>query len=259
MPITVSGDGTVLTKTSFQTQVSRNPLVERQPVQVEFSHDLPDIPVMPQTLLILDLLIQEPCVDLREVSRVVLGDLGATLQILRLAGREYGNAEGRPTRVEDCIADIGLEACLKAVSAQTVANDGRRTSVGEFWAHSREIAEYSRMVAEDMPGINPDEAYLTGLLHAIGMLPALLGWREAGITDGALAGLRIAKRWSLPHPVMELFNEMHLTGYATRWSGIVQKAHLRATRSSINCPFERGLRPQLQRDGTTQPEPVNLL
>jgi HD-like signal output (HDOD) protein len=249
----------VLTKTSFQTQVSRNPLVERQPVQAEFSRDLPDIPAMTQTLLILELLIQEPCVDLREVSRVVLGDLGATLQILRLAGREHGHAEGRPTRIEDCIADIGLQACLKAVSAQTIAKDGRRTEIGEFWAHSREIAEYSKIVAEDMPGINPEEAYLAGLLHALGMLPTLLGWREAGITDGALAGLRIAKRWSLPHPVMELFNEMHLTGYATRWSGIVQKAHLRATRSSINCPFERSLRPQLHRDGTTLPEPLSIL
>ena len=244
----------MLTKTQFQTQVSRNPLVERQPLQVEVSRDLPDVPVLTQTLLILELLLQESCVDLREVSHVVLGDLGATLQILRLAGREYGNVEGRPTRIEDCIADIGLQACLKAVSAQTIANDGRKTAIGEFWAHCREIAEYSKMVAEDMPGVNPDEAYLTGLLHAMGMLPTLLGWREAGITDGALAGLRIAKRWSLPHCVMELFNEMHLTGYATRWSGVVQKAHLRATRSSIDCPFERGLRPQLHREEASQPE-----
>jgi HD-like signal output (HDOD) protein len=248
----------VLTKTSFQAQVSRNPLVERRPVQLEYSRDLPDVPVMPQTLLILDLLVQEPCVDLREVSRVVLGDLGATLQILRLAGREYGNAEGRPARIEDCIADIGLEACLKAASAQIVASDGQRTSVGEFWAHAKEIAEYSKIVAEDMPGINPEEAYLIGLLHTLGSLPGLLGWREAGISDGALAGLRIAKRWSLPNSVMELFNEMHLTGYATRWSGIVQKAHLRATRSSVNCPFERSLRPHLHRDGPAQTEPADL-
>ena len=249
----------MLTKTSFQTQVSRNPLVERQPLQVEFSRnlrDLPDIPVLTQTLLILELLIQEPCVDLREVSRVVLGDVGATLQILRLAGREYGDAEGRPTRIEDCISDIGLQACLKAVSAQTIANDGRRTAIGEFWAHCREIAEYSKIVAAEMPGINPDEAYLTGLLHAIGLLPGLLGWREAGVADGTLAGLRIAKRWSLPHFVMEFFNEMHLTGYATRWSGIVQKAHHRATHSSIDCPFERGLRPHLHCEGASQPEGV---
>jgi HD-like signal output (HDOD) protein len=252
----VSGDGTVLTKTQFQTQVSRNPLVERQPLQVEVARELPDVPVLTQTLLILELLLQEPCVDLREVTHVVLGDLGATLQILRLAGREYGNGEGRPTRIEDCIADIGLEACLRAVSAQTIAHDGRRTAIGEFWAHSREIAEYSRMVAQDMPGINPEEAYLTGLLHALGMLPGLLGWREAGITDGALAGLRIAKRWSLPDCIMEFFNEMHLTGYATRWSGIVQKAHLRATRSAIDCPFEQSLRPQLHRDGAREPEAV---
>jgi hypothetical protein len=232
--------------------------VELQPSQVEFVQDLPGIPILPKTLLLLDLMVQEPCVDLREMSQLVLSDLGAALQILRLAGREYGNAEGRPIRIEDCISELGLEACLKAVSAQTFARDGRQHAIAEFWDHSREIAQHSRLVADEMLDGYPEEAYLAGLLHAIGLLPELLGWSESGEADAALVGLRFATRWSLPACVTEFFREVHFTGYPALWSGIVREAHQRANRSSIDCPFEQGLRPHLVWNGTGQPGQANF-
>jgi HD-like signal output (HDOD) protein len=243
----------VLTKNALETPAGTNSLVERQPLRVEFAanlSDFPDLPVLPETLLLLELKLHEPCVDLREMSQLVLGDLGAALQIMRLAGREYGNADGRPARIEDCIADLGLEACLDAVSAKTVTRDSYH-AITETWAHCREIAEYARLVAEEMPEINPEEAYLVGLLHTIGSLPAVLGWnwRESGAVDDTLAGFRMARRWSLPRCVMEFFCEMHLPGYATRWMPVVEAAHERANRSSLDCPFEQGIRPRLHRCG----------
>jgi len=219
-------------------------LVERQPAQAGASLNLPNIPVLSETLLVLDLMVQQRSADLREVARLVLGDVGATLQILRLAGREYGIGEGRPERIEDCISDLGLQPCLEAMGAQTVSRDIAHQAIAEFWAHSREIAEYSRLVAEEIPDVNPDEAYLVGLLHALGLLPALLGWRDAVAAGGALAGLMLAKRWALPHCVLDFFTETHTTGYPTRWSEIVRKAHHRANKSSVHCGFG-GLRPYL--------------
>ena len=237
----------MLNKTPFGFPARRDSLVDRQPLQVAASPDLPDTPVMPETLLLLDLMVQETCVDLRRMSQLVLADVGATLQILRLAGRHYGTAEDRPTRIEDCISDLGLRACLKAVSAQTLSRHGRQNELAAFWEHSRDVASHARLVAQDMPDVDPEAAYLAGLLHGIGALPALLGWKDSGVTDPALAGVRLAKRWSLPACVTELFKEMQLPEYATGWSGIVRKAHLRGTRSCADCPFEQDLRPRLHR------------
>lgn len=247
LPITVSGDGTVLKETPQSIHSRRDSLTERQPLQVEAVHDLPDTPVLPETLLMLDLLVQEPCVDLRQMSQLVLADMGATLQILRLAGREYGMAEDRPTRIADCISDLGLRACLKAVSAQTIARHGRKNEIVAFWEHSRDVADQSRLVAQSMGEIDPEEAYLAGLFHGLGSLPALLGWRESAAVDPALAGLRLAKRWSLPTCVTEFCGEMQLPGFETRWSGIVRKAHLRGDRYSGPCLFDEELRPRLYR------------
>ena len=181
------------------------------------------------------------------MSQVVLADVGATLQILRLAGREYGMAEDRPVRVEDCISDLGLRACLKVVSAQTITRHGRQNELAAFWEHSREVASHAKLIAEELPEIDPHEAYLAGLLHGIGSLPALLGWKDSGVADPALTGVRLAKRLPLPTCITELCNEMQLPEYASGWSGIVRKAHARGTRSSSHCLFEQDLRPRLHR------------
>jgi HD-like signal output (HDOD) protein len=228
---------------------------QRQPLLVgegsQHVSDLPGLPVMPETLLLLELKLQEHCVDLREASQLVLSDLGATLQILCLAGREYGNADGRPTRIEDCISDLGLQACLEAISSESRMPGSRSQAVAETWVHSRAIADYARVAAEETADINPEEAYLVGLLHLIGTLPRLLCWerRESGIADAALIAFRLSRKWALPPCVMEFFCEMHLPGHATRWTAIMRSAHQRANRSPVECSFQNGMRPRLHRCG----------
>jgi HD-like signal output (HDOD) protein len=239
----------VLNKNVYRTRTGRYALVESQPFQPEFAHQLPGVPALPETLLLMDLKMHESCVDLRELSQLVLNDLGATLQILRLAGLEYGGAEDRPNRIEDCISGLGLQACLEAASARTVTCGSRHQAIAETWSHSRMIAQCARIVAEDMPGTNPDEAYLVGFFHAIGMLPSVLGWdwREPGPADGALAGYRMARSWFLPQCVIDFFAEINTPAAPRRWSGIVRTAHRLSERSPMNCLFEQSLRPQLHR------------
>jgi len=237
----------VLPKTTRRANSDYAPIAEFQPWQVDFSDDLPNIPVLPATLLSLDLEIQERSIDLRAVSHLILSDLGATLQILRLAGREYACAEFRPCRIEDCIADLGIHVCMEAVSAQAMARAYGHSAVAETWAHSREIALHSRQIAEELPDANPDEAYLAGLLHTIGLLPAVLGWASSkhGVSDFALAGFKLAKKWSLAPFVVKFLSEMHEDRCTTPLPEIVQEAHRRASRSAIHCPMEQDLRPHL--------------
>jgi HD-like signal output (HDOD) protein len=254
----------VLTETALQTDST--PPAQPKPALVESApnvsgffdrfnstgrSDLPGLPVMPETLLLLELKLYEPCVNLREFSELVLSDLGAAVQVLRLAGREYGNAEGRPSRIEDCIADLGLEACVEAVAAQPLTRDSNYHAIVETWTHSREIAHYTRLAAEETSDVNPEEAYLVGLLHAIGTLPSLLSWpvKDAGAVDATLAGFRMARSWALPAGVMEFFCEMSLPGYTPHWSALVRAAHQRASRSSIDCSFQNNIRPHLHRCG----------
>lgn len=236
-------------KTVRRAELGGNAIADSLPWEVEFAQDLPGVPVMPETLLRLDLEAQERSVDLRAVTEVVLSDLGATVQIFRLAGQEYGNGEGSPTRIEDCISGLGVSACLEAVSAETIAHDHRYTAVTETWAHSREIARYAKLVADEMQDVNPDEAYLVGLFHSIALLPPVLGWfgSEGRTIDFARAGFQMAKQWALPRFAVDYFNGTERDKSGSPWAEIVSKAHRYANKSSIPCPLERGARPLLYR------------
>lgn len=216
---------------------------ESQPFQLEFVDDLPDLPALPETLLQMELKLHEFSVDLRDISQLVLSDLGATLQILRLAARE----SGPPARIEDCIADLGLEACLQAAGRRTVLSEARHRGVIELWAHSREVAQLCRRMAATTDGrIDPEQACLVGLTHALGMLPGILSWQwpENRAGNWVDKGVRLAQLWSLPLRVQESFAEMQRLDGQGPWTTLLRKAHARS-RVSPRCPMCEVSGPQL--------------
>lgn len=210
--------------------------------------NFPNVPVLPETLLMMELRSHEFSVDLQEMSQLVLGDLGAVLQILRLVAREYEDAAERPTRIEDCISALGMQACLKAAAQQTILSDMRHSGVLELWAHAREIAQACRTVAASVGRVQPEEAYLVGLTHALGSLPDLLGWQRPipGCKRWEHAGTRLAECWSLPLCVQEFAIAWDRSDLDNPWVEIVRVAHQVARRSPQRCPLYLGLTPQLQ-------------
>jgi len=211
--------------------------------------NLPAVPVLPETLLRMELCSQEFSVDLGEISFLVLSDLGATLQILRLAAREREDTEERPARIEDCISGLGMQACLAAVGQQAVLAETWHRELPELWAHAREVAQACRTVAAVVGGVHPEEAYLVGLTHALGALPALLGWRglEPGLRIPGRAALLLAERWSLPPCVQEFCHAWDRGELDNRWVRLLRMAHPHAGRSPRACPLESLPSPRLQR------------
>lgn len=232
-------------RTSNQTDCSS--VLRIQPRQPFTERLRLGVPVLQETLLLMELETQELCADLRTLSELVLSDLGATLQVLRLTGREYGDSAGRPTRVEDCIADLGVQACVEAMSAQLIPREERSRVIAELWSHSREIARHSRQIAQQGADMDPNQAYLVGLCHSIGSLPSVLGWSgyRSRSSDSMLIGLELAREWSLPECVMDYFSEGQRRGGPSRWHEMVEAAHQCAGYSSGKRSFREDLRGQL--------------
>ena len=189
--------------------------------------NLPAVPVSAETLLRMELLARESATDLGAFSDAVLADAGATIQILRLAGQEYGTAADRPERIEDCISELGPQACLNAAAKGALFGSMPSRANSAFWVHAREAAQYFKMFAVlDGLGITPDQAYLTGLLHALGALPAVLGWERFGLHgDPARLALAIAEQWQLPRFVIDFFSEVFLPGSCPAWAKFITVAH----------------------------------
>jgi hypothetical protein len=227
-------------KTSVLEFPVGNVLNDHLCLQYEIADGLPDLPALPETLLSLEFQLQESSVDLRGFTETVLGDLGATIQILRLAGQEYEFAEDCPPRIEDCISDLGLNACLDAATRGTFAGGAHQRADFEIWTHSREIARHFRTLAEEIPGtVSPDQAYIAGLLHAIGALPLILEWQWEDMPgDRVFAALKLAELWRLPRYVKDFFGELLVPGYNPYWSEFLAAAHHRTRASWARCPVK---------------------
>ena len=180
----------------------------------------PAVPTLLATRMQLELLLAERSVDLRAAAEVIRNDLGATLEIFRLAGREAGGSAAF-TRMEDCLAALPTATWMDAISTEAVervaTNQVRLQELTAFWERARTFAYACWLVAEHTDSVCPEQAYLAGLLREAAHLPALLDWPSL---DNSPA--QLAVHWQLP----ELFSLVVTAGkLPSAWRELLDDAH----------------------------------
>jgi hypothetical protein len=185
---------------------------------------LDDVPVMSATVLGLEILLSEQCVDLQKASELVLSDIGATIQTLRLIGRDYDFATELPYRMGDCIASLDLGTWFCAMSARTFTFEGLHPAATAFWKHGRLIAQYAQLVAESLNRFYPEDAYLVGLLHEVGTIPKVLGW-PCGVYGASDPVALSALEGSLPLFVLAAIRSVNDRCSSSTWTFILNAAH----------------------------------
>jgi hypothetical protein len=198
--------------------------VQEERLAREKADCLESMPVMSATVLGLEILLHEPFIDLRKVSDLVLSDVGATIQILRLIGRECFFAADRPRRMDDCIASLDAGSWFDTMCKRTFACDREHSAVTAVWKHCRLVAQYAQLVAESIEGIAPEDAYLVGLLHEIGEIPAVLGWPN-GRSGASAPGASFAMEESLPLFVLAAMRSANDSCPSSTWKLILTAAH----------------------------------
>jgi hypothetical protein len=181
---------------------------------------LDEVPVMLATVFGLDMLLQEPNIDLRMVSELVLSDVGATIQTLRLVRREYETAAERPNRMCECIAGLDATLWFETLSTRVFVGDKEHSAVTAVWKHCRSVAQCARFVSESMDDITPDDAYLVGLLHGIGAIPAALDWSES-----QLGHAMFAMEETLPPFVLAAMRSVNDSSCSSVWRFVLTAAH----------------------------------
>jgi len=167
--------------------------------------DQPSLPVLPETLLQLDLLLSQLTLDPEAVAEVLLGDVGAALQVLRVTAGHRTCCEQQEVRVEDCVVQLGRKGLCRALTrVLSAGRDCDNAGTLKIWQRARLCAELARLLARNCPEVVPEAACLAGLLHEVGRLPRMLGWAVEGIdlADPGAVARAIATEWRLPHLVL---------------------------------------------------------
>src|ERR1700712_2304982 len=90
------------------------------PTQPAFLNTLPS---MSSTVLALDLLLQEPLIDLRAASEIILSDVGATLQVLQLIADQHAASQDCFSSMAHCLASLEVHDWFDTISACTFRCD----------------------------------------------------------------------------------------------------------------------------------------
>ena len=144
--------------------------------QLEKVYRLPPMPAMAYKIIEM---VNDPAVTARQIAAVVELDPSVSAQVIRYAASPYYGYQGKIDSIQTAITrvlgfDLVCNLALGIASSQAFAipKDGP-LGLRMFWRHSLYSAILSQTIARKLKGrfdINPEKAYLCGLLHNIGVL-----------------------------------------------------------------------------------------
>lgn len=192
-----------------------------------------DLPTLPTIVMQLHRVLDDPHVSVTRVAQLIDQDPALTTRLLRIGNSAAFGRSGPPiSGMGAAISRLGLNQvraiCTVLAVVKAFGRSRARLDHEEFWSHSVTVATLARRLWEtvgDTRVIRPEDAYLVGLLHDVGLLlvdqyfpdefsqlldqradhDAPIGALEEehlGIDHGAVASLLIG-RWALPEFVAD--------------------------------------------------------
>ena len=137
---------------------------------------------LPDHILELNALLRRPSVDVGHASRIIRKDPTLHVRILSLASAAVAN-DGQPVHaIAEAMVLLGPERLRAFVLGYELMRlAGRQLSehsIQNFWQHSSLTAAYSERLARGLDYHQPEEAYVSGMLHDIGTMPLLIVAQE---------------------------------------------------------------------------------
>jgi HD-like signal output (HDOD) protein len=140
------------------------------------------LPSLPEVALKIRKALSDENVSISEISRLIGSDPALAARILKTANSALFYRGSKPiTSVHGAVSQLGqrmVRNVALSFAAQQVfigyGSQSLRNQLTSVWQHSVHTAALAHMLARVRTKLNPDEAFLAGLLHEIGKLYILL-------------------------------------------------------------------------------------
>ncbi|MBI3186425.1 MAG: HDOD domain-containing protein [Gammaproteobacteria bacterium] len=190
------------------------------------------LPTLPEVALKIRSAVEDENASAQKIADTLTQDASLSARLIQVvnsplyrARNPIDNLQAAVTRmgirlVRDLVVSLAMKQIYQATS--DVLDDSFRKS----WNDSVEVAAISRMLSTTVPGLNPEQALLAGLVHNIGSLPILVMAEdddELFQDRDALAdiiwelqgrvGALILTSWNFPEAMIEVVRESHNFNY----------------------------------------------
>lgn len=146
--------------------------------------NLDKLPKLPQVLLKILEICNRDETDRDELIRVISSDAGLTARLMQLLNSAWVNMNKEIQSIESAILYLGIPSIKNLAISISVLQvfDSEKSlcdfNMNTFWYHSFKCAMLAKKMAGLTAGINPDEAFLAGLMHDIGKLILIVNYHE---------------------------------------------------------------------------------
>jgi HD-like signal output (HDOD) protein len=169
-----------LTNTSLQVQ-SNVAFDFVRTLASELSGGNVDLPSFPEIAVRVRRVLSDPKSSVEQVVRVVGSEPALAARLLRISNSASLNRSGRPVNdLRTAINRIGYNMVRSASMSFSLAQIrksnklvGLEHHLNDLWERSALVAAFAFVLARNCTKVNPDEAMLTGMMHAIGKLYVL--------------------------------------------------------------------------------------
>lgn len=137
-------------------------------------------------------LTSDPEASVEEVAKVLSSEPALAAKILKLSNSAYYGRSRNIATVRDAVVMLGMHTVRSmavATSTHGLYHHGAESAHlrEKMWEHSLSAAIYTKRLAARGTGVNPEEAFLAGLLHDVGKLVLLDRFPEkfAAVVSGS--------------------------------------------------------------------------
>ncbi len=151
--------------------VQPDDLLVKQAVQ-EISH----IATLPEVTLKIIQLVEDPESTAQDLNRIISNDPALGARILKVVNSAFYGLPGQIGSINRAIVLLGLNAVKNIAIAASLAKLFRGGKIcpsfnaRDLWTHSISVATGTRLLADKVGLGLPDEAFLAGLIHDIGIM-----------------------------------------------------------------------------------------
>jgi len=197
----------------------------------EFNHNEVDLPSMPEVALKINMAIQDETLDIQKIADIIQIDPMIAARAVQVANSAMYAGSQPVQTIKRAVQRIGLRAMRAIVMSVTIRNLYHAHSplikkrMKTYYHHSIRVGVLSRAIAKKVKGFDPEQAFLAGLIHDIGIVPVLIRADNhndikdnAGLLESLIIDLKISvgttllKQWQFEDELITVVED------AENWS-----------------------------------------
>lgn len=143
-----------------------------------------EIGSLPQSLSAVLEVLNKTTAGADEIADVISKDVSLTTRVLKMVNSAQYSRRGKVTKVSEAVVVMGLNSIKMLTLSSSIFGmlpDKKlmdKCDIKRIWRHLIETAVGARSVARKIGHPEPEEAFVAGILHDIGIIIMLLHFRE---------------------------------------------------------------------------------